>query len=293
MPTETLAAPIHRSIYGGEAFWSQKNRFTVLADNTDTNGEYGLVHGLIHRDGTPPPHVHEREDEVVFILRGEGKVLIGEEEHAGRPGDLVYLPRGIAHQPIATTDTVEVLVLVAPSDFIGYFREFTAPATHPGLPMDHELSEPPIEDLLRAGHKYGITFLPTGAAVASWPIPEIHAEPKYVPAGSGEMRHVAGGRSTSLLGEGDTQGLFSISVSEDFPDRDHRAPVHRGDPEAYYVLEGEYEVMVEWMTERVGPGSFIHVPRGIVRSCRSVGVNPGKMLHIHPGKGWFGRNDVR
>ena len=52
---------------------------------------------------------------------------------------------------------------------------------------------------------------------------------------------------------------------------------HRED-EAFYVLEGEYEFVVEGLTMRVGAGSLIYVPKGNLHAHKNVGEEPGRML---------------
>jgi Cupin domain/Carboxypeptidase regulatory-like domain len=42
-------------------------------------------------------HVHERLDEVVYVVAGEGAVKIGDESVALRPGSLIVLPHGSGH----------------------------------------------------------------------------------------------------------------------------------------------------------------------------------------------------
>jgi uncharacterized cupin superfamily protein len=46
-----------------------------------------------------PPHCHSAEEEIFVVLEGEGTVLLGEEEHAVRPGTVVGRPPGsrVAH----------------------------------------------------------------------------------------------------------------------------------------------------------------------------------------------------
>jgi mannose-6-phosphate isomerase-like protein (cupin superfamily) len=58
---------------------------------------------------------------------------------------------------------------------------------------------------------------------------------------------------------------------------------HRGD-EAFYVLEGEYEFLVDGNTLRAGSGSLVYVPKGALHAHRNVGEVPGRMLTTHtPG----------
>ena len=276
---KTLEAPIHRNVQATKAYWYLNNRFVVLADGTETDNEYSLVYGLIDPTGTPPAHVHDREDEVFYVLRGEGRVLVGDQEWTGGPGDLFYLPRGLAHLPIATTE-VETLILTSPGSLLEYFREFMTPAAHEGRPSLEEVRLPAPEDMLRSGNHHGITYLPPAASVASWPIPEIHAQPRRVLAGSGEKLNVFGSRVTVKMDRDSTQGLFSIFEVEDLPTAAVSPYINREDSEAFYVLDGEYEVMVEWMSDLAKPGNFIFVPPGVVRGYRNAGHSVGRLLHI-------------
>ena len=52
---------------------------------------------------------------------------------------------------------------------------------------------------------------------------------------------------------------------------------HRED-ESFYVLEAEYEFLVEGRTIRAGAGSLIYVPRGNLHARKNVGEGVGRML---------------
>jgi quercetin dioxygenase-like cupin family protein len=276
----TLERPIIRNIAAEPAHWYVSNRFTVLADRDETGNDYGLIYGLVDKSGTPPPHVHSNEDEIFYIVKGEGVALVGEQEFKLTAGDIAYLPRGIAHQPIAVSEEVEMLALITPADFIGFFREFMTPATHQGLPHFDECTFPSVESMLSAANRYQATMLPPGASISAWPMPEIHAEPKLVQAGKGETLDLFGSTVTVKLDGNDTQGLFSMFEVSDPVGAGAPPHIHRNDSEAFYVLEGEYEVTVEGITETAGPGTFIYVPRDIVRSYRNSGEVTARMLLI-------------
>ena len=48
-----------------------------------------------------PPHLHRTTDETFLIESGEVEVNLGGELLQGRPGDVIYLPKGIAHAPLS------------------------------------------------------------------------------------------------------------------------------------------------------------------------------------------------
>jgi hypothetical protein len=45
-----------------------------LAGGSDTDGAFDLVESKMKRGTEPPPHIHDREDELFYILAGEIKV---------------------------------------------------------------------------------------------------------------------------------------------------------------------------------------------------------------------------
>lgn len=283
---KTLEKPIIRTVGNEPAWWVMTSRFTYLANPAETNNEFSLAHSLIDSAGAPPPHVHSREDEVFYILRGEAKFLVGDEEFMARPGDVVYLPRGIAHAPIPLTPEVEVLLLLTPGDFAEYFREFSKPALHAGLPAPHEADFPDIADVLRVCNGLGITFLPAGGFLPGWPLPEVHAQPRHIPSDSGATI-IANGSTISLkLGTQMTQGLFSLAQVSTPTGGEWPLETIRNHSRSFYVLEGRYEFTVEGITEEVGQGGFVYIPRDISYGFRNAGVGTAQMVAIATGSGY-------
>ncbi|WP_298957551.1 cupin domain-containing protein [uncultured Methylobacterium sp.] len=44
-----------------------------------------------------PPHIHPTQDEFVYMLQGRMTLVLDGAESTAEPGDLIRLPRGIAH----------------------------------------------------------------------------------------------------------------------------------------------------------------------------------------------------
>ncbi len=59
-----------------------------------------------------------------------------------------------------------------------------------------------------------------------------------------------------------------------------RPHVHRKHEELFYVLEGEFDFFVGDRSVRLGPGSFVNVPPGVVHDFRNPGVLPARWLGI-------------
>jgi mannose-6-phosphate isomerase-like protein (cupin superfamily) len=44
-----------------------------------------------------PVHTHDHEEQLYYVLEGEGKIHMGDQEFALSPGKAVLIPPGIAH----------------------------------------------------------------------------------------------------------------------------------------------------------------------------------------------------
>lgn len=87
-------------------------------------------------------------------------------------------------------------------------------------------------------------------------------------AGEGELR--ASGRTvTWFKATGDTSGGLLGLVEEDAA-RGQGAPLHRhaADVESFYVLDGEIAFFLGADRAVGGPGTFVHVPAGVVHGFR-------------------------
>ena len=84
---------------------------------------------LVKIKGEFPWHRHEAEDEMFLAVKGDFCIEFRDKTIELKPGELVIVPRGVEHRPIAETET-EVL-LFEPKNVLntGNMRDenFTAP----------------------------------------------------------------------------------------------------------------------------------------------------------------------
>jgi quercetin dioxygenase-like cupin family protein len=130
-----------------------------LTTGADTNGAMAVIEAKAVPGMEPPPHTHALEDESFYMLDGEMEFLRGTERFVARPGDYVFLPRGIRHG-MTLRSAIHVVITIAPAPFAQFFVDYSVPATSleiPPLP-----AEPPspavLQDIVRAQQAYGITF---------------------------------------------------------------------------------------------------------------------------------------
>lgn len=96
--------------------------------------------------------------------------------------------------------------------------------------------------------------------------------------------HVLGNILTFLLRAAQTEGAFSLVECETLPGAGTPPHVQERDDEAFLVLAGRYEFMLDGATVVHGPGGFVRVSRGQVHAFRNLGETPARMLILNwPG----------
>jgi quercetin dioxygenase-like cupin family protein len=69
----------------------------VLAKTVDTGGRFSALL-VVHQPGEgPPPHMHEEQVEVFFVIEGEYTLTVDGAEHRASAGTLVFLPPQCVH----------------------------------------------------------------------------------------------------------------------------------------------------------------------------------------------------
>src|SRR5215467_1763191 len=106
---------------------------TFLAKGSETGGRFALMEYHTKPGNEPPPHVHEREHELYFVLEGTMRFYCEDKTLDIGPGDVVFLPQGKAHAFICTSNAVRALIFVQATGEDGvaldrYFLAMSEPA---------------------------------------------------------------------------------------------------------------------------------------------------------------------
>jgi mannose-6-phosphate isomerase-like protein (cupin superfamily) len=104
------------------------------------------------------------------------------------------------------------------------------------------------------------------------------------PGGGAASLWVLGELLTRMVPSQRTGGAYSLFEVVTQPGAGPPPHVQHREDEAFYVLEGEYEFLVDGNTLRAGSGSLVYVPKGALHAHRNVGEVLGRMLTTHtPG----------
>jgi mannose-6-phosphate isomerase-like protein (cupin superfamily) len=134
---------------GGEPLRFSGADFLIKASAETTGGAFSIIEEIDPLD--TPLHVHEREDELFYVVEGEHVFQVGDREHRAGPGGVVFGPRGVphAHRRVVPR-TGRMLTMLSPAGFEGFFRELAE--------ADRTGGAGP-EDYARISERYGITWL--------------------------------------------------------------------------------------------------------------------------------------
>ncbi len=109
---------------GGDELNIAGNLVLHRAKSTETDGVFSAVE-LVSEPGTGVSlHVHDNEDELVYVVEGEIDVTLGDQSMKATKGVMALLPRGIPHGFTNVGNTPSrVLDVILPGNFDNYFVE--------------------------------------------------------------------------------------------------------------------------------------------------------------------------
>ena len=136
------------------------NVMTFLVNSEQTDGAFSMTEYLSKPGNEPPAHVHDREDEFVYILEGRIDAYIGKEVFSAGQNQGAYLPKFIPHTFRILTPRFRMLIWMSPGGLEGYFREMSEPARSLDLP-EHQANygDVDMDHAVHTGKEYGISFL--------------------------------------------------------------------------------------------------------------------------------------
>jgi quercetin dioxygenase-like cupin family protein len=132
---------------------------TVEVANERLSGRAAAMRIRLDGRRVIPPHLHRREDEVTFVLRGPVGVQVGDEEFEAPTGSVVVGPKDLFHaywSPV--DDPLEFLTFITPGGIERFFEEFQSAFDS----LDSEGIDPSDVAARRAmlADRYGLCALP-------------------------------------------------------------------------------------------------------------------------------------
>jgi quercetin dioxygenase-like cupin family protein len=198
-------------------------------------------------DTGPDPHVHHDHVDSFFVVEGQLEWRIGPdlEPHTGAAGSFVSVPRDVLHT-FRNPGPGEARFLNLHTPGLGFERYLRG--DFPDFDQHYEPA--------------GSGLPPTDVIVLG--------------RGEGERLDLGESAATIKLGV-EELGVFEAEIGGDFP----RPPPHRHlkTAESFYVLEGEFTVILDGEQSRLPAGAFATVPPGVVHAS-SPSDEPIRFLNL-------------
>jgi mannose-6-phosphate isomerase-like protein (cupin superfamily) len=88
----------------------------LLAYRNSCIRQQSLAEARVPVGGQTTPHYHPRTEEIYYILIGQARMEIGDEQQVVGPGDAIAIPPGVVHQISNIGDrTLQFLCCCAPA----------------------------------------------------------------------------------------------------------------------------------------------------------------------------------
>ena len=112
----------------------------LKAGPDQTAGEFSLLEASEPPGFGPPMHIHTNCAEAFYILEGEYRVFIGDDEWACPAGSYIYIPKDVRHGFRVGSVRSRKLNIYLPAAMVGYFDELSA-AIASGAADDSRLND--------------------------------------------------------------------------------------------------------------------------------------------------------
>ena len=177
-------------------------------------------------------HNHEDAEQLYYILRGQGTLLLGAEKHAVREGDIVYIPPKLYHRLFNdSSNWMEHLIL---SFQLSEERQ-------------EEAKEPP-EPLVRNWREQSPYAEGHGDQIL-WPLLRHRDTPP--------IKHLTEPKDYCL-----TRDLYDISRNALQPRGRSKEHSHQGIEQIYYILDGRAQILLGEEKREVREGDTILLEEG-------------------------------
>lgn len=107
--------PLHVKAATSPTYRFREHEFRFLISGAQSGGSYGLMEIVSPRGSGPGLHVHDAAEEHFVVLEGELDFEVGGERFTARPGDVLHVPRGVAHAFTVRSDQATTLATYTPA----------------------------------------------------------------------------------------------------------------------------------------------------------------------------------
>ncbi len=108
------------------------NNLDIKISGSDTENDLAVFEQTgLTPNGGPPLHIHPFQDEWFYVIEGNYRFQVGDEQYEMKAGDTIFLPRNVPHAFIQLTEKGKMIVSYLPAGKMESFFEITDKWTSP------------------------------------------------------------------------------------------------------------------------------------------------------------------
>lgn len=271
------------------AFWLVRTLWLPMATGVQTGNRLALIDQLMPTGLGPPAHSHPM-DEGFYVLEGSIRFIAAGQSRTVGAGGFVHLPRTTEHTFVVESGSARVLNFYTPAGFEMILMSVAKLALERRSPTPEEAPMPPPEQVLILSRLFGMEKVdlmpfigkPTEDVMVTAPSAAATTPVHIATTGTAPVFHAFGLTWRRLAGSGDTAGTYDLFELEMPAGAEFGAWMH-GQDQAFYVLEGQADLLLDDQVAGAGAGTFAFVPAGTITAVRA-GTGGARLLMFHlPG----------
>jgi quercetin dioxygenase-like cupin family protein len=106
----------------GKPFDFYGAKFTIKVLTSETNGSYTILDVIHPPNVGPASHMHPKGSETFYIIEGDYEFILDEESLKGKPGDVIFVPKGTPHRFVVGYKGGHALVISPPELEFYFFK---------------------------------------------------------------------------------------------------------------------------------------------------------------------------
>ena len=150
---------------------------SFLAEGGETAGRFAFMEYRSRPGTEPPPHIHEWEHELIYVMEGTMQFFCEDKAMIARPGEMVFIPRGKPHAFYILSENVRALGLIVqatdskPLGLDRYFRAMGEQTLSMELPDGAvTYAEADLQQAQRIANEVGCRLLSPEETAAALPL---------------------------------------------------------------------------------------------------------------------------
>ncbi len=133
--------------------------FTIRLGSEESNGSIVIADFEAMPGCEPPRHIHTLEDEIFIIKEGTITFFIGDDIVEGKEGDVIFLPKNVAHHFAITSDRMKATVMATPGNIEHFFRSISIPYETGDIPAVEIPTQEQVDYFVQQTQAFGMQFV--------------------------------------------------------------------------------------------------------------------------------------